>query len=107
MKRSQVYNLNDKEVDSYINSIEKKEQTRKNSPGDMLSSSDAAEYINRPISAIYQLTHKKKIAFTKPGNGKLYIKRSELDNFLSSNPIKSDKESINDKAKNIIFGKHE
>ncbi|MDP8268013.1 MAG: helix-turn-helix domain-containing protein [Candidatus Tenebribacter davisii] len=88
-------------------SVEHEETQKDYSPEDMLNSQQAADYIDRPISAIYQLTSKKKIPFAKPGGGKLYIKRSTLDNYFSSNPIKSKKDSINENAKKIIFDKHD
>jgi len=77
----------------------------KYSPDDMLSAEEAAKYINRKISTIYQLTHKKRILYSKPGGGKLYIKRSNLDNYLSRNPMKPNRDNTDEKAKKIIFDK--
>lgn len=51
--------------------------------------SEVAEYTGYSLGYIYQLTHGKKITFYKPGNGKLYFKRKDVDNFMFSNISKS------------------
>ena len=71
----------------------------------MLTVKEAANYIKRPISAIYQMTHKRQIAFSKPSGGKLYIKRIDLDNYLSKGKTKSEDQLESDAITEIIFGK--
>lgn len=45
----------------------------------------ASRYTGYSISYIYKLTSGRKIPFSKPHNGKLFFKISDLDEFLSQN----------------------
>ena len=69
----------------------------------MLTSIQSAEYINAPISRIYRLTHKKLIDFSKPGGGKLWIKRTELDEYLKGNRRRKHQYRTDKAAVDIVF----
>ncbi len=69
----------------------------------MLTSIQAAEYINGPISRIYRLTHNEQIRFDKPGGGKLWIKRTELDEYLKGNRRRKHQYRTDKAAVDIVF----
>lgn len=62
---------------------------------------EACLYLNMKKSYIYQLTSRKMIPHYKPTKGKVYFKRSELDNWVYSNYQKTEDE-INREAQNHI-----
>jgi excisionase family DNA binding protein len=43
---------------------------------------EAAAYLGVTRSHLYQLTHKRKIPFSKPGNKIIYFIRQELDEWI-------------------------
>ena len=51
---------------------------------------DAAEYLGIKGSYLYQLTHGKKIPFTKPGGKLIYFRKSDLDDYLNRNRVDDD-----------------
>lgn len=65
---------------------------------------EVADYTGLQVSYIYQLTSKRKIPHYKPGNGKLIFKRSEVQEFVFSNKIKS-KAELEQDAANFKFKK--
>ncbi|MDN4013458.1 helix-turn-helix domain-containing protein [Chryseobacterium gambrini] len=56
---------------------------------DILSSKEAAQYLDLSESSLYKLTSESKITFHKPNGGKLYFKKSDLDNWMLQNESKS------------------
>ena len=52
---------------------------------EVLTSEEAASYLDVSMPQLYRLTSKKLIPFYSPTGGKLYFKRSELDNWMLSN----------------------
>lgn len=57
----------------------------------ILTAEEAAAYTGYAIKGIYDLTHKRKIPHYKK-NGKLYFKKSELDEWLTETRIRTDRE---------------
>ncbi len=69
-------NFNQKEYLKKLKIIAQKE---------MLSFQETLVYINTSASSLYKLTSKKAIPFSKPNGGKLYFKKSELDEWMLQN----------------------
>ncbi|WP_375379294.1 helix-turn-helix domain-containing protein [Chryseobacterium luquanense] len=57
-----------------------------------MSIQDVAEYTGWQVSYLYQLTSKRIIPFYKPRNGKLFFRRSEINEFLFSSKKKTIKQ---------------
>lgn len=55
----------------------------------ILSLREAALYLDLSESSIYKLTSESKISFSKPNGGKLYFKKTDLDNWMLQNESKS------------------
>ncbi|TXD47779.1 helix-turn-helix domain-containing protein [Polaribacter sp. IC073] len=49
---------------------------------EILSFKEALIYLDVSQSFLYKLTSKKAIEFTKPNGGKIYFKKSDLDNWM-------------------------
>lgn len=56
---------------------------------DILSFREALIYLDVSESFLYKLTSKRAIEFTKPNGGKLYFKKSDLDNWMMQNESSS------------------
>lgn len=56
---------------------------------DILSFQEAIQYLDLSESTLYKLTSDSKITFFKPNGGKLYFKKSDLDNWMLQNENKS------------------
>lgn len=54
-----------------------------------LTVKDAAEYLGVSTSMIYKLTHRRKIAFHKPGGKKIYFRKKDLDDYAFMKRIES------------------
>lgn len=67
-----------------------------------LTVKDFAEYTGFSKSHIYKLTNKKKIAFYKPTGKMNFFKKSDIDEFLSSNRIMSDTEIKQETSKFLL-----
>ena len=46
-------------------------------------------YLDISKSLLYKLTSSRAITFSKPNGGKLYFKKSDLDNWMTQNELKS------------------
>ncbi|KQC14430.1 MAG: hypothetical protein APR63_14290 [Desulfuromonas sp. SDB] len=57
-----------------------------------MSAEEAAEYLDIELSYLYKLTSWKKIKHYKPNGKKLYFLKEDLDNWISSNPVKTEDE---------------
>ena len=57
----------------------------------MLSAEEAATYTDYALKSIYDLTHKKKIPHYKK-NGKLYFKKTELDEWMAEDRVLTERE---------------
>lgn len=53
----------------------------------VLSVDDFHLYSGLSVSAIYKLTHGKKIKFSRPNGKVIFFKKEDIDEFLLSNPI--------------------
>lgn len=59
---------------------------------EILSFREALVYLDVSESFLYKLTSKRAIEFTKPNGGKLYFKKSDLDNWMMQNESTTKKE---------------
>ena len=75
---------------------------------EILSFREALVYLDVSQSFLYKLTSQRSITFSKPNGGKLYFKKSDLDNWMANNELKSIrvlKDEINNHFKKSIDGK--
>lgn len=76
---------------------------------EILSFKQALEYLDMSKSSLYKLTSSRSITFLKPNNGKIYFRKSDLDNWLLSNVVKSinkcEREMFNQIQKNYENGR--
>ena len=63
-----------------------------------------AEYTGFKVSYIYQLTHFNKLPHYKPGGKKIFFKKEEIDEWLTSKRVKTTEE-IEAEASNYIHSK--
>ena len=56
---------------------------------EILSFKEALLYMDISESMLYKLTSSSKISYSKPNGGKLYFKKSDLDNWMLQNECKS------------------
>jgi putative excisionase len=80
-----------------------------NTYNEILSFKQALEYLDMSKSSLYKLTSSRSITFLKPNNGKIYFRKSDLDNWLLSNVVKSinkcEREMFNQIQKNYENGR--
>lgn len=70
---------------------------------DILSFREALGYLDVSKSFLYKLTSNRGIRFTKPNGGKIYFRKSDLDNYMLSNEQKS-KLEVEEEILNKIKG---
>ena len=56
---------------------------------EILSFREALIYLDTSASLLYKLVYNRAITFSKPNGGKLYFKKSDLDEWMSQNESKS------------------
>lgn len=56
---------------------------------EILTIEEVADYLNLSKSTIYKMTSKKEIPFYNPGGKKIYLKRSDIENWVLSNKSNS------------------
>lgn len=69
---------------------------------EILSFREALQYMDVSQSFLYKLTSKKEIEFTKPNGGKIYFRKSDLDNWMLQNESTTSKvlqEKVNNHLK--------
>jgi excisionase family DNA binding protein len=71
---------------------------------EVLTFSEATDYLSVSSSHLYKLTSGNIIPFYKPNNKKIFFKRSELDAWLTSNRVEPNSE-IEDKANAYLIRK--
>ena len=64
---------------------------------EILTLDEAAMYTGMSPSAIYRLTSERKIPFSKPNGKNCFIRRTDLEAWLMSNPVATDAE-LNSRA---------
>ncbi len=77
-----------KELTSHLLFIEKKMYTIK----EYFTVQEAADYLCLSSSLIYKLTSKHELPVYKPNGKTIYIKRDDLNNWISRHKVLSDKE---------------
>lgn len=68
---------------------------------DILSFQEAIQYLDLSESSLYKLTSDSKITFHKPNGGKLYFRKSDLDNWMLQNENKSVQDTEFEILKNV------
>lgn len=63
---------------------------------------EASKYLNVSKSYLYKLTSAKKITHFKPNGKKIYFQKSDLNNWIYRNKMKSDSE-IDQEANDYVF----
>ena len=65
----------------------------------MLTTNEAAEYMGVSLSTMYKMTHRRELPVYKPSGGKVYLKREDINTYLSKHRLMSqeeiEKEAIN------------
>lgn len=65
----------------------------------MLTTIEAAEYMGVSLSMMYKMTHRRELPVYKPSGGKVYLKREDINAYLSKHRLMSqeeiEKEAIN------------
>lgn len=56
---------------------------------EILSFREAVVYLDISDSFLYKLTSNRAITFSKPNGGKLYFKKTDLDDWMTKNELKS------------------
>jgi len=61
----------------------------------LMTAKEAANYLGIPISGIYQLCHKRKLAYHRPGKHS-YFSQEDLDDYMRQNRIRPVEEMVRD-----------
>jgi excisionase family DNA binding protein len=56
---------------------------------EMMSFKQALDYCDISDSMLYKLCSSRAITYSKPNGGKLYFKKSDLDDWMNQNELKS------------------
>lgn len=64
---------------------------------EILTLDEAAQYTGLTKSTLYKLTSNREIAYSKPKGKMCFFKRTDLDDWMMSNPVATTDE-INDRA---------
>jgi len=59
--------------------------TRQND--EVLNAKQAASYLDISLSHLYRLTSERRVPYYKPGGGRIYFRRSELDAYILDRPV--------------------
>jgi excisionase family DNA binding protein len=68
----------------------------------MLTTNEAAEYMGVSLSTMYKLTHRRELPVYKPAGGKVYLKREDINTYLSKHRLMSQAE-IEQEAINYVI----
>lgn len=63
---------------------------KSHTPKDLLTSKEAAKYLNIKMNWLNKLCSQDRITYTQPGGKARFFKKSDLDNYLKQNIRKSD-----------------
>ena len=92
----------DNTIMSKLLSIEKVLNEQKNLKKNVLTFTEAAEYLGLSKSNLYKMTSAGKIPFYKPNGKNIYFNRTELDNWIFTNRHASDEELEKQADEHII-----
>lgn len=56
---------------------------------EIISFQEATQYLDISESSLYKMTSENRITFYKPNNGKIYFKKTDLDNWMLQNEVRS------------------
>ena len=68
----------------------------------MLTITEAAEYMGLSLSSLYKMTHRRDLPVYKPSGGKVYLKREDINAYLSKHKLMS-QEEIKQEAINYVI----
>lgn len=68
----------------------------------MLTTNEAAKYMGVSLSTMYKLTHRRELPVYKPSGGKVYLKREDINTYLSKHRLMSQAE-IEQEAINYVI----
>jgi len=91
------------EIDEILNRLKQIESLlEKTSQKEFLNANEASEYLNISTNYLYKLTSEKKFPFYKPSGKLIYFKKSELNEWICRNRIKSKKEIDSEAISRVI-----
>lgn len=64
--------------------------TQKND--EVLNANQAASYLDISLSHLYRLTSERRLQYYKPGGGRIYFRKSELDAYILARPVSTREE---------------
>jgi excisionase family DNA binding protein len=85
-------------IESRVSKLEKSLFVVKN----ILSFDEASEFLSLSKSYLYKLTSSGQIPHYKPQGKMLYFEKSELENWLRQNPVKTNKQ-IRQETENLLM----
>jgi excisionase family DNA binding protein len=68
----------------------------------MLTTNEAAVYMGVSLSTMYKMTHRRELPVYKPSGGKVYLKREDINTYLSKHRLMSQAE-IEQEAINYVI----
>ena len=71
----------------------------------ILSFDEASDFLNLSKSYLYKLTSSGQIPHYKPQGKMLYFEKSELENWLRQNPVKTNQQVMQDAASYLMSKK--
>ena len=79
--------------------------TSENHDNEIFNFSEACKYLDYSKSYLYKLTHSRQIPHYKPNGKKLYFKKTDLEEWLLRNRVKTDVE-LQQQAEEILNKKN-
>jgi predicted DNA-binding transcriptional regulator AlpA len=77
------------ENEKILKKLDRLEKLLSLSTKEILTAEEAELYSGYTLSYIYKLTHARKIPYSKPNNGAVFFKKSDIDNYRLKNYNKS------------------
>lgn len=65
----------------------------------VLTMDEACEYTGKSKSAMYKLTHERKLPFSKPNGKCIYFRREDLESWMMSNRVATAEEIADEATK--------
>ncbi len=76
---------------------------KSHTPKDLLTSKEAAKYLNVKMNWLNKLCSQDRITYTQPGGKARFFKKSDLDNYLKKNIRKSDDDLAKEADDNLFI----
>lgn len=85
MESRRVIDLTELDLSDLVRKVIREEKTQTGEDR-WLTTKEAADYLGKSVNALHILTSRKQVPFHRDGpNGKLYFRKSELDEWRMSN----------------------